>query len=29
MAKAAVKFDPRKIKVDDLARSGGVPDESE
>lgn len=29
MAKAAVKLDPCKIKLDDLARSGGVPDESE
>lgn len=29
MAKATETFDPRKIKFDDLARSGGVPDESE
>ncbi|MGE5708711.1 MAG: ParB N-terminal domain-containing protein [Nitrospira sp.] len=27
MAKAAAKFDPGKIKVDDLAKSGGVPDD--
>jgi ParB family chromosome partitioning protein len=29
MAKAAVKFNPDKIKMDDLARSGGAPDETE
>lgn len=29
MAKAAAKFDPHKIKMDDLARSGGAPDEGE
>jgi ParB family chromosome partitioning protein len=29
MAQAAQKFDPDKIKLDDLAKSGGVPDESE
>lgn len=29
MAKAAAKFNPEKIKMDDLARSGGAPDESE
>jgi ParB family chromosome partitioning protein len=28
MAKAAAKFNPAKIKTEDLARSGGVPDES-
>jgi ParB family chromosome partitioning protein len=26
MAKAAAKFNPDKIKMDDLAKSGGVPD---
>ncbi|HZN45246.1 MAG TPA: ParB N-terminal domain-containing protein [Nitrospiraceae bacterium] len=29
MHKAAAKFNPDKIKMDDLARSGGAPDESE
>ena len=29
MAKAADKFNPDKIKMDDLARSGGAPDEAE
>lgn len=29
MTKAAAKFDPDKIKTDDLARSGGAPDESD
>jgi len=29
MTKAAAKFDPAKIKIDDLAQSGGAPDESE
>ena len=29
MAKAAAKFNPDKIKMDDLARSGGAPDESD
>ncbi len=29
MAKAASTFNPDKIKMDDLARSGGVPDEGE
>jgi ParB family chromosome partitioning protein len=29
MAKAAAKFNPDKIKMDDVAKSGGVPDESE
>lgn len=29
MAKAASKFNPDKIKMDDLARSGGAPDEGE
>jgi ParB family chromosome partitioning protein len=29
MAKAAAKFDPDKIKMDDLAKSSGVPDDSE
>jgi ParB family chromosome partitioning protein len=29
MAKAAVKFNPEKIKTEDLARSGGAPDEGE
>jgi len=29
MTQAAQKFNPHKIKLDDLARSGGVPDESE
>lgn len=29
MMKAAVKFNPEKIKLDDVARTGGAPDESE
>lgn len=29
MTKAATKFDPDKIKVDDLAKSGGAPDEGD
>ena len=29
MTKAAAKFNPDKIKMDDLARTGGAPDESE
>lgn len=29
MAQAAAKFNPDKIKMDDLAKSGGAPDESE
>jgi ParB family chromosome partitioning protein len=29
MLQAAQKFNPDKIKLDDLAKSGGVPDESE
>ncbi|MBD0315694.1 MAG: chromosome partitioning protein ParB [Nitrospiraceae bacterium] len=29
MAQAAAKFNPDKIKVDDLARSGGAPDEGD
>jgi len=29
MAKAAAKFDPDKVKPNDLARSGGAPDEAE
>ena len=29
MAKAAVKFNPDKIKMDDLAKSGGSPDETD
>ncbi len=29
MMKGATKFNPEKIKVDDLARAGGAPDESE
>jgi len=29
MAKAAAKFDPGKVRLDDLATSGGAPDESE
>ena len=29
MAKAAAKFDPDKIKPDDLAKSGGAPDDTE
>jgi ParB family chromosome partitioning protein len=29
MAKAAVKFNPEKIKMEDLAKSGGAPDEVE
>jgi len=28
MAKAAAKFNPEKIKMDDLAKTGGVPDEA-
>jgi ParB family transcriptional regulator, chromosome partitioning protein len=26
---AAAKFNPDKVKMDDLAKSGGAPDESE
>jgi ParB family chromosome partitioning protein len=29
MEKAMAKFNPEKIKIDDLARAGGAPDESE
>jgi ParB family chromosome partitioning protein len=29
MMKAAMKFNPEKIKMDDLAKSGGVPDEGD
>jgi ParB family transcriptional regulator, chromosome partitioning protein len=29
MHKATLKFDPQKIKMDDVARTGGAPDESE
>jgi ParB family chromosome partitioning protein len=29
MTKAAMKFNPEKIKMDDVARTGGAPDESE
>jgi len=29
MIQAAAKFNPEKVKVDDLAKSGGIPDESE
>ncbi len=29
MVKAAAKFNPEKIKLDDLARSGGAPDETD
>jgi len=29
MAQAAQKFNPDKIKLDDLAKSGGVSDEAE
>jgi ParB family chromosome partitioning protein len=29
MMKAAMKFNPEKIKMDDVARTGGAPDESE
>lgn len=29
MTQAATKFNPEKIKMDDLAKSGGVPDEAE
>ena len=29
MTKAAAKFDPAKIKIDDLAQSGGAPDDGE
>lgn len=29
MAKAAAKFNPEKIKMDDLARSGGAPEETD
>ena len=29
MAQAVAKFNPEKVKVDDLARSGGAPDETE
>lgn len=29
MSKAAAKFDPGKVKLDDLARSGGAPEEGE
>ena len=29
MTQAATKFNPDKIKMDDLAKSGGAPDDSE
>ncbi|MCX5729164.1 MAG: hypothetical protein NTZ28_10075, partial [Nitrospirae bacterium] len=29
MTKAAEKFNPEKIKLDDLAKTGGAPDEGE
>jgi ParB family chromosome partitioning protein len=29
MTQAATKFNPDKIKMDDLAKSGGAPDEVE
>jgi ParB family chromosome partitioning protein len=29
MTKAAAKFNPEKIKMEDLAKTGGAPDESE
>lgn len=29
MAKAAIKFNPDKVKLDDLAKSGGAPDDSD
>jgi ParB family chromosome partitioning protein len=29
MLQAAAKFNPDKVKVDDLAKSGGAPDEGE
>jgi ParB family chromosome partitioning protein len=29
MLQGAAKFNPDKIKVDDLAKSGGAPDETE
>ena len=29
MAKAAAKFNPDKIKLDDLTKSGGAPDDAE
>jgi ParB family chromosome partitioning protein len=29
MLQAAQKFNPDKIKIDDLAKSGGIPDETE
>jgi ParB family chromosome partitioning protein len=29
MLQAAVKFNPEKVKVDDLAKSGGAPDEGD
>jgi len=29
MAQAVAKFNPEKVKVDDLARSGGAPDETD
>jgi ParB family chromosome partitioning protein len=29
MTQAAAKFNPDKIKMDDLAKSGGAPDEAE
>jgi ParB family chromosome partitioning protein len=29
MARAAEKFNPDKVKVSDLARSGGAPDEAD
>jgi hypothetical protein len=29
MTQAAAKFNPDKIKMDDLAKSGGIPDEAE
>ena len=29
MAQAVAKFNPEKVKVDDLAKSGGAPDETD
>ncbi len=29
MTQAAQKFNPDKVKLDDLAKSGGAPDETE
>jgi ParB family chromosome partitioning protein len=29
MTQAATKFNPDKVKLDDLAKSGGMPDDSE